>query len=115
MTSLLAWQWDGYPEFHTTRFNLTVHVLTAPLFPAGTALLVSAPFARSLPLGATGFGLMVLALILQGRGHKSEPKPPIPFSSPFNFVARFFLEQFVNLPRFFLSGKFAEAWRAAKK
>jgi hypothetical protein len=56
---------------------------------------------------------MIVPLALQGRGHKAEPRPPIPFSSPFNFVARFFLEQWVNLPRFFLTGGFARAWRAA--
>jgi hypothetical protein len=57
---------------------------------------------------------MFLPLILQGRGHKGEPRPPIRFSSPFNFVARFFLEQWINLPRFLLSGGFTRAWAASR-
>ncbi len=110
--SLLAWQWEAYPEFHTTRSNLLIHALSAPLFPFGTIALVASPLLG--PLAAiAGAGAMLLPLILQGRGHKGEPRPPIPFSSPFNFLARFFLEQWVNLPRFLLSGGFARAWRAA--
>jgi hypothetical protein len=111
--SLLAWQWEGYPQFHTTRSNLVIHALTAPLFPLGTLALVSSLPLRSPLAAAVGGGAMLLPLILQGRGHNGEPKPPIPFSSPFNFVARFFLEQWVNLPRFLLGGGFARAWRAA--
>ena len=112
--SLLAWQWDGYPQFHTTRTNLLIHALTAPLFPLGTLTLVAAAVARSPALAAVGVGAMFLPLILQGRGHKGEPRPPIRFSSPFNFVARFFLEQWINLPRFLLSGGFTRAWAASR-
>jgi hypothetical protein len=110
--SLLAWQWEGYPQFHTTRANLLIHAFSAPLFPLGTVVLVASPLVGSLGMGAVGVGAMLAALILQGRGHKTEPRPPIPFSSPFNFAGRFFLEQWVNLPRFFLTGGFARAWRA---
>ncbi len=112
--SLLAWQWEGYSEFHTTRVNLLLHAVTAPLFPLGTIALVASPLIGSLPLGGAGIGAIFVPLILQGRGHKREPRPPIRFSSPFNFMARFFLEQWVNLPRFLLTGRFAAAWRAAR-
>jgi hypothetical protein len=55
----------------------------------------------------------VAALVAQGRGHKTEKSPPIPFRSPFDLVARFFVEQMINFPRFVLSGSFWRAWKAA--
>ena len=104
---LLRWQWEGYPRYHTCRVNLLLHLSSVPLFCAGTLLVVAAILSLRWPLLVLGLGGMLLALIAQGRGHKLEPIPPVPFTGPWNFVARFCLEQWINFPRFVLSG----GWR----
>lgn len=109
-TSFLAWQLGHYPGGHTRRSNLVLHLVTAPLFCAGTLSLAIAPFTTAwLALGGL---LMVVALVAQGRGHGLELRRPIPFRGPGDFVLRFFAEQWVTFPRFVLSGGFARAWRA---
>ena len=107
---LLAWQLAHYPRGHTRRRNLVIHVVTAPLFCAGTVSLAIAPITT--PWLALGGLLMVVALVAQGRGHGLEPQRPIPFRGPGDFVARFFAEQWVTFPRFVLCGGLARAWRA---
>ena len=107
---LIAWQFRHYSEFHAARRNLVLHVLTVPLFQAGTLLLLTGW--RSvwwLPL--VGIGLMVTAVAAQGRGHALEKNPPVPFNGPLDAPARIFLEQWLNFPRFVLSGGFSKAWR----
>ena len=106
---LFAWQLEHYPEAHTNRRNLVLHAVTAPLFCAGTVLVAVAPFTN--PWLSLGGLLMLLALIAQGRGHGSESNRPTPFRGPGDFVARFFVEQWVTFPRFALGGGFARAWR----
>jgi len=67
---------------------------------------------------AWGGLLLLVPLILQGRGHKLEGAPPLPFRGPFDVVARFTLEQLVNFPRFVVTGGWSKAWAetgAAKK
>ena len=101
---LLSWQWQNYPANHTTRANLLIHICTAPFFWAGTVLLVTALLSLSWPLLVLGAACILATLIAQGRGHKLEPMPPARFTSPWNFVARLFLEQWITFPRFVLSG-----------
>ena len=109
--NLVAWQWSTYPQAHRSRRNLLLHLFSVPLFVVGSAGLVVSPLTHGWSaLGAVG---MVLALALQGRGHAGEAVRPIPFASPWDFLARFFVEQWVNFPRFVLSGGFAEAWKNA--
>jgi len=109
LRELLRWQWEGYPRYHMQRVNLLLHLISVPFFWAGTLLLVAALVSLRWSPAAIGFGCMVLTIIAQGRGHKLEAVPPAPFTGPGNFVARFCLEQWVNLPRFILSGAW---WRA---
>ena len=52
-------------------------------------------------------------LVVQGRGHRLEVKPPLLFLSRGDFAARLFVEQWVTFPRYVLSGGFARAWREA--
>lgn len=108
---LLRWQWDGYPRYHQTRANLLLHVLVVPLFLLGNVALLTGLVAGTWGLALAGLVATVVSVALQGRGHRSEPVPPEPFSSPFNFVARLFLEQWVTFPRFVLSGRWQDAMR----
>jgi hypothetical protein len=109
---LLAWQWAHYPEGHRDRKNLLLHVLSAPAFMLGTVGLVLAPWHPWSALGVLG---LVFAVAVQGRGHKREAARPLPFRGPLDVAARLFVEQWVTFPRFVLSGRFAAAWRAARR
>lgn len=108
---LARWQWEGYADYHRSRANLLLHIVVVPLFLAGNIALVLALLARSWPAAIAGVVAMVVSVALQGRGHGKEPTPPVPFSGPANAVSRILLEQWVNFPRFVLSGGWARALR----
>jgi hypothetical protein len=112
-TELLRWQWEGYPRFHRTRFNLLLHIVVVPLFLAGNVALVAALLMGSWAVAAGGALAMAVSVILQGRGHGREPTPPEPFTGPRNAVARIFLEQWITFPRFVASGRWSHAFREA--
>ena len=106
---LLKWQWDGYPRYHQSRTNLLLHIVVVPFFLAGNvALLVGLVRAFSLMAGL-GLVAMLASVALQGIGHRTETNPPEPFTSRWNAVSRLLLEQWINFPRFVVSGKW---WRA---
>jgi hypothetical protein len=88
--------------------NLWVHVLTVPVFMAGSVVAASSPFTSLAALPA-GLLAMALALAAQGRGHRQETSPPAKFSGPADFVLRIFAEQWITFPRFVLSGELARA------
>ena len=113
MKSMLAWQWEGYPRFHASRLNLAIHLVTVPLFQAGAIVTLLAPIIGRPLLALAGAFAMVIGIGSQGRGHKGERNPAIPFSGPWNFVARVFLEQIITFPRFLLSGGVSRAWEAS--
>lgn len=113
--SLLRWQWDGYPRYHTTRANLLLHLCTMPFFWVGTGLLLLGLFTLAWPPAVAGFVCLLVPVIAQGFGHKRlETTPPAAFTSPWNFVARFCLEQWINFPRYVLSGGWGRAFRDAR-
>jgi hypothetical protein len=107
---LLAWQWSVYPAGHRNTPNLTLHLLTAPLFVLGTVSVVASPLVgwQLAPLGFLG---MLIAFAAQMTGHKTEASPPKPFRGPSDVVARFFVEQWITFPRYVVSGGFWQAWR----
>ena len=109
--NLVAWQWNLYSGNHVSRANLVMHVLTVPLFWAGTLSLIGA-FLIS-PWLAFGAILMPLAVGLQGRTHKAEAVAPVPFAGPKDVVGRIFVEQWFTWPRFVLTGGFFKAWKAS--
>lgn len=118
--TLLAWQWSGYPTYHARRANLVIHCVTQPIFVMGFFSLVGAPFtllsgsiAAGLGSALGGLAAMAGAMIAQGRGHRMEASPPIPFSGAGDVIGRILLEQLVNFPRFVLTGGLARAWRRA--
>ena len=114
LNELARWQWEGYPKYHQSRANLLIHIVAVPLFLVGTVMLVASALQASVAFLALGIGCMVVAVALQGRGHRLEPVPPEPFSSPLNFVSRLFLEQWVTFPRFVLSGGWGAALRKVR-
>ncbi len=111
-TSLLAWQWKSYRDAHQARANLAVHACTAPIFVAGTAALVAAPWVG--PAWTLGGALAAFAAIAaQGRTHRLEPSGPAPFRGPLDVLLRILAEQWITFPRYVLTGAFFRAWRAA--
>ena len=112
-SQLLRWQWEGYPRYHQSRFNLLLHIVVVPLFLLGNVALLAGLLQRSWPVVAAGIVAMVVSVVLQGRGHNTEPNPPEPFTSPANAISRIFFEQWVTFPRFVLSGGWLRALRAA--
>ena len=107
---LLDWQWSLYPENHTRRLTLVVHVLSVPLFVIGWILIPTA-LLLGWEMAAVGVLFIVGTVASQGWAHKMEPVRPVPFDGPLDFVARFIAEQLVTFPRFLLSGKVASTWR----
>ena len=112
---LLQWQWEGYAKYHQSRTNLLIHIVAVPLFLIGTIAFVASLFQLSLMLLAVAVGGMVVAVALQGRGHRLEALPPEPFSGPLNFVSRLVFEQWVTFPRFLISGGWGAALRKERE
>jgi hypothetical protein len=108
---LVAWQWSLYSDNHHDRANLILHVLTVPLFWAGTVALGLAWITPWLLLA--GPVAMAVAMVIQGRGHRRESVAPVPFDGAGDVLSRIFVEQWVTFPRYLLSGGFARAWRDA--
>jgi hypothetical protein len=113
-TQLIRWQWDGYVRYHDARANLIIHIFAVPLFLVGNLTLVMALLRASALWSAIGLAFMILAIDLQGRGHKVERIPPELFTGMGNAAARIFLEQWVTFPRFVLSGGWIRALRALR-
>ena len=42
ISSLLTWQWQGYPRYHRLRANLFVHIIVVPVFLLGNVTLLLA-------------------------------------------------------------------------
>ena len=78
-SGLLAWQWQGYSRYHQSRVNLLMHIVLVPLFLAGNLALIVGVIRLAWIEAATGALLMVLSIALQGRGHRGEAVPPVPF------------------------------------
>jgi 2-hydroxy-palmitic acid dioxygenase Mpo1-like protein len=112
---LLNRQWKGYSKSHQSRTNLLIHIVAVPLFWVGTFGLVAAFVQLSLWVLGVAIACVVVAVALQGRGHRLEPVPPEPFTGPLNFVSRIFFEQWITFPRFVLSGGWVEALRKAQE
>jgi hypothetical protein len=105
---LLDWQMKHYPEGHTTRVNLLIHLVSVPMFQGGCFILAMTPLVGW--IGLFGLAGMLTAVIAQGRGHGLEPSKPIAFEGPLDVVSRLFVEQWVTFPRYLVSGGFVRAW-----
>ena len=109
---LLAWQWQGYARYHQSRANLLMHIVLVPLFLAGNVALIVGAIRLDWIEAAVGAACMVVSMALQGRGHRREIVPPVPFSGAGNALARIFLEQWITFPRFVLTGGW---WNAVRR
>jgi hypothetical protein len=112
-SSLRRSQWEGYALYHQSRLNLVLHIAFVPLFLASNLALLIALAERRWLLALGAIALTVVSFAMQGRGHRKEPVPPVPFTGAFNALSRIFLEQWVNFPRFVLSGAWGRALRKA--
>jgi len=110
-SELLRWQWQEYPRYHRSRLNLLLHIVFVPLFLVSNVAFLVALVERSWLVGIVAVVVMVLSVAFQGRGHRQEPEPPEPFTSPVNAVSRIFLEQWVVFPRFVVFGGWLRALR----
>ena len=113
-SELLRWQWQGYTGYHRNRTNLLLHIFAVPLFWLGTLLLFMAMVTLAWLLAVAGAACILVSVVVQGRGHKLEPTPPAPFTSPWNFIGRLCFEQWVTFPRFLISGGWARNLAAAR-
>ncbi|HEY3098054.1 MAG TPA: terminase [Methylomirabilota bacterium] len=113
--NLLAWQWSDYVAKHRDRGNLLIHIVAVPLFQLGTLMFLGALIGRSMTAAIIAVLGMVIALVLQGRGHRRESETPTPFDGAADFVSRFVVEQWVTFPRFVLSGAWAENLHRARR
>jgi hypothetical protein len=104
--NLIEWQRKLYNEGHKNRLNLVIHILSAPFYFAGVALIVYSFTVQSLNLGFTGLGLIVFTIVVQGIGHSKETERPVPFRSPLDFIARFTVENTLTFWRFLFSGDY---------
>jgi hypothetical protein len=107
-STLLETQWAGYGERHQDRLNLILHIVAVPLFWWGTLDLVGSILFSGLFAAFDGLVLMALSVFLQGLGHDREAVAPEPWAGPGVFALRLAAEQFVNFPRYVISG---EWWR----
>ena len=100
--------WTDYLRVHTERRNLMIHLLAVPLFVGSFVsmplYLIRADYVSATIVLFIAFG----AMALQGRGHALEPESPRLFTSPVDFLRRWFAEQFLIFPVFLLSGRW---WR----
>jgi hypothetical protein len=113
MRRLLRRQWEAYARYHQSRGNLLLHIFFVPMFLLGNLVLLIALIEGRWLAALGGVLATVLALALQGRGHRQESIPPEPFTGPGNALARILLEQWVTFPRFVLSGGWSNAMRRA--
>jgi uncharacterized membrane protein YGL010W len=102
----VAWQWSDYPAKHRSPANLVIHIIAVPLFMLGcVAVAVGVLRLASLSV-ISGLVVLIVAVGLEGVGHRFEPERPAPFAGFGDFVKRFFFEQWVTFPRFVLSGRY---------
>lgn len=108
-------QWSDYEDRHRNRNNLLIHIVAVPILWFGTLQAIGALFI--LLLGVPGsFGMLFWALVImaaslfaQEGGHRMEAAPPERFGDLKEFALRLAAEQYVNFPRFVLTGGWLRA------
>src|SRR5262249_61497512 len=96
---LLQWQWSDYSAKHRDPTDLLLHIVAVPLFEIGTIVLLAGAAVgsgRAAVLGLTG---MVAAVVVEGRGRRRGRRTPTPFPVASPSLDRFFLRQWLTVPR----------------
>jgi hypothetical protein len=112
MLKLIAWQWNSYQQYHQSRTNLLIHIVAVPAFLLANLHFIFRLIDASYLMALLSLIGMIASIAIQGVGHKRELTPSIPFRSAANAVTRLLVEQWINFPRFVLSGGWWRAWRA---
>ena len=94
-----------YQSRHSSKINLILHLFFVPLFMVGSILTIVLFFIQPF-LSIIGFPIMAIAMGMQNIGHKLETNKPEPFTGPWDFIKRIFIEQWITFPKYFFSGKF---------
>jgi hypothetical protein len=112
-------QWGDYADRHRNRNDLLIHLIGVPIVWVGAFQLLGGLLL--VLLGVPGaFGMLVWAAVLiggslfvQARGHAMEGVEPEKFADAGDFAKRMLAEQFINFPRFVLSGRWLANFQAA--
>ncbi len=104
-----------YSTLHRDRLNLLIHLFAVPLFVLTMLGLIWALLRGQIVIAVLVLIGPVLALALQGLGHKREATAPRPFAGPGDFLRRILREQLIIFPYFLISGGWFRAWRAAAR
>ena len=105
--------WTSYQRVHSDRRNLLIHAVAVPLFVGSIVSLIFYIIRGAYAPAIIAFVLAFIAMVLQGRGHALEVHAPVPLSGASNFLKRWFTEQFLIFPLFFLSGRWWHQFKAA--
>ncbi len=107
-------QWADIGVIHSSRLNLIIHVFAVPTFIIGiVGLIYSLVNLRIIEI--VSFVLMMaVSLLVQSYGHSREKVRSAPFAGPMDALSRILIEQFINFPRFLMTGKWYAALRTSK-
>ena len=108
---LVAWAWEETPPVHRSAVNLLIHIVAVPMFVIGHVLLLGGLLEAR--YAAAGLVCIVASVLLQGIGHRIEPRPVHPFEGPKDFVRRFYVEQFCNFWRYLFPGGWYSSLKAS--
>ena len=100
--------WTSDARVHSDPRNLVIHAFAVPLFVGSFALLITFLARGDYLPAAVAVVFALAAMVLQATGHALEPIEPTPFSGPGNILKRWFAEQFIIFPLFFLTRRW---WR----
>jgi len=112
-------QWSDYAERHRNKTHLMIKVVAVPLVWFAVILAVGALLLMLMP-HVSGLGTLVWALLMaglslfvqsHGAGMESAKSPPFALTKDYaQWVAA---DQFVNFPRFVLTGEWLKALKGA--
>ena len=112
-------QWSDYAERHRDKTHLMLKIVAVPLVWLAVIQAFGALLLLLLP-GVSGFGALVWALVmvaiggfLQVRGATMETVKSRPFAMNKDYALWFAADNFVNFPRFVLTGDWLKALKGA--
>lgn len=111
---LCDWAWSETAPVHSNRANLLLHAVAVPLFVAAHVVFVVGAFTDWHLIIAAPI-LMLASLMLQKKGHGLEEIQVKPFSGPYDFFRRLYVEQFWNYWRFLLTGQWFTAFSRGRR